>query len=92
MSVLGFSEAELAAALNPISGGLTDENEVLALADKAVTVSGDIWCLGPHRLACGDSTDAKTVSALLGDHSPQLMVTDPPYVWSTTRGGATAGA
>ena len=24
----------------------------------AVTVPGDIWCLGPHRVTCGDSTDA----------------------------------
>ncbi|MGE5535189.1 MAG: DNA-methyltransferase, partial [Acidobacteriota bacterium] len=39
----------------------------------------DIWCLGPHRLACGDSTDAEVVRALLGSEKPMLMITDPPY-------------
>jgi DNA modification methylase len=80
LSTLGFTPNELAAALTPAGGlGLTDEDEVPELAQAAVTRAGDIWCLGPHRLACGDSTDAATVTALLGDQRPQLMVTDPPY-------------
>lgn len=40
---------------------------------------GDMWVLGNHRIICGDSTDAETVQALLGDEKPHLMVTDPPY-------------
>jgi hypothetical protein len=35
--------------------------------------------LGPHRVGCGDSTDATMVSAILAGVLPQLMVTDPPY-------------
>src|ERR1700730_11779635 len=66
LSVLGFTKHELAAALGPaVSPGLTDENETPALADTAVTTMGDLWCMGPHRLACGDSTDGDTVRALL---------------------------
>ena len=42
-------------------------------------MAGDIWCLGPHRIACGDSTDPAAVAALLVSDKPQLMVTDPPY-------------
>ena len=79
LAALGFTAQELAAALNPGGEGLTDENEVPAVAETAVTLAGDIWCLGPHRVACGDSTDAGTVRALLGDVIPTLMVTDPPY-------------
>jgi DNA modification methylase len=80
LSILGFAKQELAAALEPaVSIGLTDENEVPGVADVAVTSVGDTWCLGCHRLVCGDSTDANTVMTLLGSSEPHLMVTDPPY-------------
>ena len=79
LSVLGFSEKELAAALSAHAPGLTDEDQVPALADIAVSQTGDIWCLGTHRVACGDCTDAALVSALFSGQKPQLMVTDPPY-------------
>jgi DNA modification methylase len=79
LSVLGFSEKELAAALSAHAPGLTDEDQIPALADIAVSQTGDIWCLGAHRVACGDCTDAALVAALCNGQRPQLMVTDPPY-------------
>lgn len=79
LSVLGFTPRELSEVLTARTGGLTDEDDVPRLADSQVTRTGDIWCLGPHRLACGDSTDAAAVKALIGDRHPSLMVTDPPY-------------
>jgi DNA modification methylase len=80
LSTLGFTSQELAAALAPgVSSGLTDENEVPELSETAVSRVGDIWCLGPHRVACGDSTDVGVVNALFGTVQPHLMVTDPPY-------------
>ena len=42
-----------------------------------VSVPGDLWQLGAHRLICGDSTAADVVGQLLGDIRPLLMVTDP---------------
>jgi hypothetical protein len=44
-----------------------------------LSVAGDLWQLGSHRLICGDSTSADVVRRLLGDVRPLLMVTDPPY-------------
>jgi DNA modification methylase len=80
LSVLGFGKGELAKALTPADfGGLTDENAVPAVEDRAVTRTGDVWRLGDHRIICGDSTDAATVQSLLGSVEPILMVTDPPY-------------
>jgi DNA modification methylase len=80
LTLLGFSKQELSVALRPVDTlGLTDENAVPERMPEPVTRAGDIWCLGPHRLACGDATDAATVKALLGDAVPSLMVTDPPY-------------
>ena len=80
LSVLGFAKGELAKALTPADfSGRTDEDAVPAIAEKAVTKTGDVWCLGDHRIICGDSTDAAIVQALLGSVKPALMVTDPPY-------------
>jgi DNA modification methylase len=76
---LGFSKQELAAALRPAVQGNADEDEVPEVASAAVSRLGDVWCLGDHRLICGDSTDRNVVSTLLGETKPELMVTDPPY-------------
>ena len=80
LEALGFTAEELAKVLSPASsGGLTDENDVPDLADKPVSVEGDVWLAGSHRVCCGDSTNGRAVGAVLGDAVPQLMVTDPPY-------------
>jgi DNA modification methylase len=80
LGVMGFTAEELAKALSPgRTTGLTDEDDVPALAEKAVSTVGDIWLAGPHRIGCDDSTDSAAVSVLLGDVVPGLMVTDPPY-------------
>ncbi|MFT7573463.1 MAG: DNA modification methylase [Paracoccaceae bacterium] len=44
-----------------------------------VTQPGDIWCIGNHRLICGDSTDPNTYVRLLGNAEAQMVFTDPPY-------------
>lgn len=82
LDLTGFNSDELAAleALgNSMSEGLTDENAVPEAPTQPVTVLGDLWTLGNHRLLCGDSTSADTVEKLLGPVKPHLMVTDPPY-------------
>lgn len=40
---------------------------------------GDIFALGDHRIACGDSRDAGLVSALLGSEKVTLLCVDMPY-------------
>jgi len=78
---LGFTKGELARALSPTNGGLTDEDETPEVSDVPVSRPGDIWCLGGHRLICGDSTHKPTGDRLLQEHPalPTRMVTDPPY-------------
>lgn len=78
LSALGFTAKELSAALSRIEPGLTDEDNIPELAEVAVSQTGDVWQLGPHRVACGDSRDADLVKALFTGTVPQLMVTDPP--------------
>lgn len=79
LSALGFTAKELARALTRVEDGLTGEDVVPEVAEIAVSRPGDIWLLGDHRIACGDSRDARLVQSLFAGTVPQLMVTDPPY-------------
>jgi DNA modification methylase len=79
MGVVGFTDDELAALLAKTTEGLTDPDETPDPPAEPVTVLGDVWVLGKHRIVCGDSTDADTVAKCLNGVTPHLMVTDPPY-------------
>jgi len=81
LSLVGFSDEEIKRllALHDAAQGLTDPDAVPEVPSEPVSVLGDLWALGRHRLVCGDSTDADTVAKCLGGVEPHLMVTDPPY-------------
>ncbi len=59
--------------------GLTDDDEVPEIPEEPVSVLGDLWILGNHRLLCGDSTSIDAVEKLMDGQKPNTMVTDPPY-------------
>ncbi len=40
---------------------------------------GDIYKLGEHIIACGDSLDADFVSKVVGDNKIRSIISDPPY-------------
>ena len=80
LSLIGFDADELANLLEPEQvEGLTDEDEVPELPETPVTVEGDVWILGNHRLMCGDSTSIDAVEKLMNGVYPDLIHTDPPY-------------
>jgi DNA modification methylase len=47
--------------------------------DVAITRLGDLWCVGPHRIYCGDARDARSFEVLLGEELAQLVIGDCPY-------------
>jgi DNA modification methylase len=79
VSLVGFSDDELAAILADRTEGLTDPDDAPELPAEPCTQLGDVWLLGRHRLVCGDSTTQEAVDAALAGVKPHLMVTDPPY-------------
>lgn len=79
MGLVGFTDDELAALLVEKTEGLTDPDETPEPPADPVSVLGDVWVLGKHRIVCGDSTDADAVAKCLNGVTPHLMVTDPPY-------------
>jgi DNA modification methylase len=44
-----------------------------------VTVLGDVWVMGKHRLLCGDSTSIDSVEKLMVGEKANMLHTDPPY-------------
>jgi DNA modification methylase len=77
LTLLGFGD--LGALLADKTEGLTDPDAVPEVPVDPITVLGDVWLLGKHRLVCGDSTTVEAVDACLNGVKPHLMVTDPPY-------------
>jgi DNA modification methylase len=79
LGLIGFGDDFLAGLLNVGTEGLTDPDDVPEPPAEPVTVLGDVYVLGKHRLVCGDSTNADDVAKALNGVAPHLMVTDPPY-------------
>lgn len=78
---IGWDDAELAALLGGSGPGTgnSDPDDIPETPLHPVTLPGDVWVLGRHRIVCGDSRDPQTVALVLNGVSPLLMVTDPPY-------------
>ncbi len=81
LELTGFSLDEIEALqVDPEpEEGLTDEDAVPEAPEVPVTVEGDVWLLGSHRLMCGDSTSVDAVEALMQGAKAQMVHTDPPY-------------
>jgi DNA modification methylase len=79
LALTGFGDLELGSIFADKTAGLTDPDEAPEAPGDFVTVFGDVWLLGSHRLVCGDSTSAESVALALNGVKPHLCVTDPPY-------------
>jgi len=80
VDLLGLGDDFLGELLpsDPVEG-LTGEDEVPGAPDEPVSVFGDLWVLGNHRLVCGDCTNLETVQVLTDGQFVDMWLTDPPY-------------
>lgn len=80
VDLLGF-DSDFLMSLDPIeeTEGLTDEDECGEPPEDPVSVLGDVWILGKHRLLCGDSTSIDALSVLCNGREVDMWLTDPPY-------------
>ncbi|MBI4904381.1 MAG: site-specific DNA-methyltransferase, partial [Acidobacteria bacterium] len=62
-----------------VQAGNTDDDAIPETPESAVTVPGDIWLLGEHRLCCGDATQIESVEKVLDGGLADMVFCDPPY-------------
>jgi len=98
LNLAGFAEAEIGEIFGEVRMGefaereeSFDAEEAMAHAEEATGPTrvqlGEVWQLGPHRLLCGDATDASAWDRLMdgkacpepGRRVAHAVVTDPPY-------------
>ncbi len=82
IDLVGFTDEEIEEILRDpeeTQEGLTDEDAVPDEPERAVTLPGDVWIMGEHRLLCGDATSMQAFQTLLGGGLADMTFTDPPY-------------
>ncbi len=82
LDLVGFTDAELEDLLRDpetANDGLTDPDAIPSDQEQVVTVLGDVWLLGPHRLLCGDATQTADIEKVLAGGLADMVFTDPPY-------------
>jgi DNA modification methylase len=88
LDLTGFTADEIAALMpEQIEPGQTDEDDVPEVPENPVTVLGDVWILGKHRLMCGDSTSIDAIEKLTEKQSIDMVFTDPPYGVTVVKDG-----
>jgi DNA modification methylase len=82
LDIIGFSDEEMENLLRgpeETNDGLTDEDSVPDEQETAITVPGDVWVMGDHRLLCGDATSMDAIQTVLAGGLADMVFTDPPY-------------
>ena len=87
VELTGFSSTEIDLVLDEAGEGSpndpTDVEDEIPLSTNdpatAITRTGDVWCLGRHRLICGDARDRVVFDLVMGHERADLIFTDPPY-------------
>jgi len=77
-----FSENELTDLFDgmvepPKTNGNPDDAP--PVPETPVSVLGDVWCIGDHRVMCGSSLEPAAWNVLMGQDEADVVFTDPPY-------------
>jgi hypothetical protein len=82
LAASGFDTKEIDRLLAELAAGRLADVEEDPLPEppgNPTSVPGTVYELGPHRLLCGDSTNAATVQKIVAGDRVSLLWTDAPY-------------
>jgi len=54
-------------------------DEIPPLPPTAISMLGDLWALGEHRILCGNALSSDDLTRLMGDRLASVVFVDPPY-------------
>ncbi|WP_168452172.1 site-specific DNA-methyltransferase [Sphingopyxis microcysteis] len=84
VELTGFSLAEVDLVLDEAGDSDPDgldapEDHVPEISGTPVSLMGDVWLLGRHRLLCGDARRSDDLALLMQNERADMVFTDPPY-------------
>jgi DNA modification methylase len=82
IEVTGFEMGEIDVLIESQAKAKPDPADNIPEIDEAktpVSLLGDVWLLGPHRLACGDALSDASYRLLMLERHAQMIFVDPPY-------------
>jgi DNA modification methylase len=81
IEAIGFELPEIDFRIQSLDAPDTADNvdEFDPSTGPAVSIAGDLWQLGPHRLHCGNALDPTAYAILMEAEKAAAVFTDPPY-------------
>jgi DNA modification methylase len=81
IEAIGFELPEIDFRIQSLDASDAGDNadEFEAATGPVVSMAGDLWLLGPHRLHCGNALDSDAYSTLMEAEKAAAVFTDPPY-------------
>jgi DNA modification methylase len=85
LTITGFDVGEIDqinvdhSVLPPPKSDDGGDDDIPAVSPYPVSQRGDLWLLGPHRVACGDARSALDIDALMQGDKARVAFLDPPY-------------
>src|SRR5438094_2271182 len=81
LDIIGFSVGEIDFRIEQL-GEIADDDPAdtpVIIADSPVSIVGDLWLLGAHRLLCGSALEQIAWDQLLQGRKADVGFTDPPF-------------
>lgn len=82
LDVIGFDLPEIdlrIQSLGDLSEEAPDDADSMEPLGPPVSVVGDVWQLGPHRIVCGNALEPVTYEVLMGFDRAAMVFSDPPF-------------
>ena len=79
LTAIGFELPEIDLRIQSLGDPAEEDAPFECLSPTHVTRLGDVWQLGPHRLACGSALEPAVYEMLMEGLRASLVFTDPPY-------------